>query len=53
MPPGKGKFSAKQDRQVQHIKSSEQKSGKSAKQAESIAYGAVVNKQKGGKGKQH
>ncbi len=43
--PGKGKFTAKQDRQASHIKQSEQKSGKGAKEAERIAY-ATVNKQK-------
>ncbi len=48
--PGKGKFTAKQDRQAEHITQSEQKSGKSAKEAERIGY-ATVNKQKSGKGK--
>ncbi len=47
MPKG-----GKLDRQVQHIKQSEMKSGKSAKKAESIAWGAIQNQKKGkGKGK--
>jgi len=51
MPKGKGhQFSQKQDRQAQHVKQSEEKSGKSAKEAERIAY-ATVNKQKSSKGK--
>lgn len=49
--PGKGKLSAKQDRQVKHIKKSEIQSGKSPKEAERIGY-ATVNK-RSGKGKQH
>lgn len=40
----------KQDRQAQHIKQSEEKSGKSEKDATRIAY-ATVNKQKAKKAK--
>jgi hypothetical protein len=44
--PGKGnRFSKKEDRQAEHIKESEEKRGKSEKDAERIAY-ATVNKQK-------
>ena len=45
--PGKGgnRFSKKEDRQAEHIKESEKKSGKSEEDAERIAY-ATVNKQK-------
>ncbi len=48
--PGKGRFSAKQDRQAKHIKESEIKAGKSPKEAESIGY-ATVNKNKGKTGR--
>lgn len=48
--PGKGKFTEKQDRQAEHIKQSEIKSGKSEKQAERIGY-ATVQKNKGSKSK--
>lgn len=43
--PGKGKFTAKQDRQAQHVAASMKKQGKSAKEAQSIGY-ATVNKGK-------
>ncbi len=39
------RFSKKEDRQAEHIKDSEEKRGKSDKDAERIAY-ATVNKQK-------
>lgn len=49
--PGKGhRFSAKEDRQAQHIAASERARGKSAKTAKSIGY-ATVQKQKGKRGK--
>jgi hypothetical protein len=40
-----GRFTNKEDRQAEHIKESEQKQGKSEKDAERIGY-ATVNKQK-------
>lgn len=43
-----GKHSAKEKRQAEHVKESEQKSGKSAEEAERIGW-ATVNKQKGEK----
>ncbi len=44
--PGKGnRFSKKEDRQAEHVKESEEKRGKSEKEAERIGY-ATVNKQK-------
>ena len=43
--PGKGRFTDKEDRQADHIKDSEEKQGRSEKDAERIAY-ATVNKQK-------
>ena len=44
--PGKGnRFTKKEDRQAQHVKESEEKKGKSEKEAERIGY-ATVNKQK-------
>jgi hypothetical protein len=48
--PGKkknddGRFTEKEDRQVEHIKDSEKARGKSEEDAERIAY-ATVNKQK-------
>ena len=44
--PGPGsRFTAKQDRQAQHIAASERKRGVSAKKAKEIGY-ATVNKQK-------
>jgi hypothetical protein len=45
--PGKdgGRFTNKEDRQAEHIKDSEKKSGKSEEEAERIGY-ATVNKQK-------
>ena len=46
MVPGKkSRFTAKEDRQAQHIKESEEKEGKSPKVAERIGY-ATVNKEK-------
>jgi len=46
MPAGKKhRFTAKEDREAEHIKESEIKEGKSAKQAERIGY-ATVNKRK-------
>lgn len=51
MPRGsKEKYTAKQKRQAQHIEESEQKSGRSKKKAEQIAW-ATVNKETGGAGK--
>jgi hypothetical protein len=42
--PGKGhRFSAKEDRQAQHIAASERAKGKSAKAARSIGYATVVS----------
>jgi hypothetical protein len=43
--PG-GRYSAKEDRQAEHVADSERRAGKSAKEARSIGY-AVVNKRKG------
>ncbi|HEX2621652.1 MAG TPA: hypothetical protein VHL11_15950 [Phototrophicaceae bacterium] len=45
--PGKKKsrYTKKEERQAEHIKESEEKSGKSEEDAERIAY-ATVNKQK-------
>lgn len=43
--PGKGRFTAKQDRQAKHIAASEVKRGMSPKAAKSVGY-ATVNKQK-------
>jgi hypothetical protein len=49
--PGKGhRFSAKEDRQAQHIAQSERARGKSAKTAKSIGYATVVSRG-GGKGR--
>ncbi len=45
-----GRFTEKEDRQVEHIKQSEQERGRSAEDAERIAY-ATVNKQKSEKKK--
>jgi len=46
MPAGKKhRFTAKEDREAEHIKESEVKEGKSAKDAERIGY-ATVNKRK-------
>jgi hypothetical protein len=39
------KFSKKEDRQAEHVKESEEKRGKSEKEAERIGH-ATVNKQK-------
>ncbi len=48
MPRGdKSSYTDKQKREASHIKSSEEKSGKSEKKAERIAW-ATVNKQDGG-----
>jgi hypothetical protein len=47
--PGKGsRFSAKEDRQAQHVAASERARGKSAKEAKAIGYATVV-KRGGGK----
>ena len=43
----KDKYTDKQKRQAAHIEESEKESGKSAKEAQKIAY-ATVNKQDGG-----
>jgi hypothetical protein len=44
--PGRGsRFTKKEDRQIEHIKDSEQESGRSKEESERIAY-ATVNKQK-------
>jgi hypothetical protein len=49
--PGRGsRFTAKEDRQAQHIAASEKKRGVSAKRAKSIGY-ATVQKTKTRKGK--
>ncbi len=45
MPGTGGRFTEKEDRQAEHIKESEEKSGRSEKDSERIAY-ATVNKQK-------
>ena len=46
MPAGKKqRFTAKEDSEAEHIKQSEMKEGKSAKEAERIGY-ATVNKRK-------
>lgn len=45
-----GRFTKKEDRQAEHIKESEEKRGRSEKDAERIAY-ATVNKQKSRKKK--
>ena len=51
--PGPGsKFTAKQDRQAQHIAESEQKRGKSKDEAERIGY-ATVNEHKSANGGVH
>ncbi len=42
---GGGRFTKKEDRQVEHIKESEKEQGRSDEDAERIAY-ATVNKQK-------
>lgn len=45
--PGSGhKFSLKDDRQIAHIKASEEARGMDSKRASSIAYGALVNQKK-------
>ena len=46
--PGKGRFTAKEDRQAAHIAASEQARGVSPKKAKSIGY-ATVNSRKGTK----
>jgi hypothetical protein len=43
--PGKGKFTAKQDRQAEHVADSERARGMSPSKAKSVGY-ATVNKQK-------
>jgi hypothetical protein len=51
MPKGKGhRFSAKEDRQAEHVAASERARGKSVEEARSIGYATVVNRG-GGKGK--
>jgi len=51
MPKGKKhRFSAKEDRQAEHVAASERKAGMSAKEAKSVGY-ATVNAQKSKKGK--
>ena len=45
MPGSKRRFTAKEDRQAEHIMESEKKEGRSKADAERIAY-ATVNKQK-------
>jgi hypothetical protein len=47
---GGNRFTKKEDRQAEHIKDSEKKSGKSDEEAERIGY-ATVNKQKSEKKK--
>lgn len=42
--PGKGRFTAKQDRQAAHIAASERKRGMSAKEAKSVGYATVVKR---------
>jgi hypothetical protein len=43
--PGKGhRFSAKEDRQAQHIAASERARGKSTRTARSIGYATVVSR---------
>jgi hypothetical protein len=49
--PGSGhRFSAKQDRQAQHVAASEQARGKSAREAKRIGYATVVSRG-GGRGR--
>lgn len=49
--PGKGhRFSAKEDRQAQHVAASERARGMSAKEAKAVGYATVVSRG-GGKGK--
>jgi hypothetical protein len=45
-----GRFTEKEDRQIEHIKQSEKERGRSGEDAERIAY-ATVNKQKSKKKK--
>ncbi len=45
--PGKGKFTKKEDRQIEHVKDSEKKRGLSDEEAERRAYGHVQNQKKG------
>jgi len=45
MPGKNSRYTKKEDRQAQHIKESEEKSGKSSEDAERIGY-ATVNKEK-------
>lgn len=54
MPKGKVKYTAKQDRQAEHIAKGYEKKGISAKKAKGIGY-ATVNSSgsRKGKGKQH
>lgn len=47
--PGQGRFTAKQDRQAAHIKASEEKVGRTPKEAERIAYTTVQAQKKKGK----
>jgi hypothetical protein len=43
--PGKGsRFSAKEDRQAQHVAASERARGKSAKEAKAIGFATVVSR---------
>ncbi len=50
MPGSGSRFTKKEDRQAEHIEESEEKQGRSKKDAERIAY-ATVNKQKSHKKK--
>ena len=50
MPGTGGRFTQKEDREAEHIKESEEKAGRSEKDAERIGY-ATVNKQKSQKKK--
>lgn len=51
MPGKNSRFNSKEDRMAQHIKQSEEKSGKSPKEAERIGYATVQKEKSGGKGK--
>jgi hypothetical protein len=48
--PGKGsRFTAREDRQAQHIAASERKKGKSSAEAKRIGYATVNSRKKKGK----
>jgi hypothetical protein len=51
--PGPGRFSEKEDEQIQAIKEALMRGGLSEKEAEHRAYGRVVNQQKHKKSKRY